>query len=259
MKSDRLLRLSVILAVLILVGFEIAGRVVKTEDPLFPIVQTAVTRAVGAFVFVLLIRRMGYPVLGFGKIAREGKTPLPATEKTVLALSVLVALNNFPWIGILSGKAEIPAPPAVIAFFAVECAAVGCFEELAFRGFLLPYCFGRVKEKRRPAFLAAFLSSALFALVHLVNLFAGASPAAVFMQIGYSFLIGGMCACVLFASGSVWICAALHAVYNFCGTILSRFGVGTRWDAVTVAVTAALGGVAAAVGIRYLLTTKETL
>ena len=109
MKSDRLLRLSVILAVLILVGFEIAGRVVKTEDPLFPIVQTAVTRAVGAFVFVLLIRRMGYPVLGFGKFAGEGKTPLPATEKTVLALSVLVALNNFPWIGILSGGDPGPA------------------------------------------------------------------------------------------------------------------------------------------------------
>ena len=63
MERDRLLRLSVILAVLILVGFEIAGRVVKTEDPLFPIVQTAVTRAVGAFVFVLLIRRMGYAPL----------------------------------------------------------------------------------------------------------------------------------------------------------------------------------------------------
>ena len=94
---------------------------------------------------------------------------------------------------------------------------------------------------------------AVFALVHLVNLFAGASPAAVLMQIGYSFLIGGLCAAVLVASGSVWMWTAVHAVYNFCGTILSRFGEGVRWDNLTVGLTVGIGLAAGIFIFCYLL------
>ena len=79
------------------------------------------------------------------------------------------------------------------------------------------------------------------------------------MQIGYSFLIGGMCACVLLATGNVWICAGIHAVYNFCGTILSRFGEGIRWDTVTVAETAVVGVIVSAVMVMYLLKSDAAL
>ena len=242
------------LAVLLLVAIEVAGRTVRTESPLFPIAETVASRLIGALVFVPLIRRMGYPVLGAGRFSRDRGNP-DRMEWAVLVLSVLVTVNNFPWIGILSGRARITAGPEVVAFFAVECIVVGCFEELAFRGFLLPYCFGITKGKPGSAFRAVFLSSAVFGLVHLVNLFSGASPAAVLMQIGYSFLVGGMCGCVLLATGSVWICAALHAVYNFCGTLLSRYGEGIRWDPVTVVFTSVLAVLASAVCLVWLLKT----
>jgi membrane protease YdiL (CAAX protease family) len=250
--KDRKLHVAVGAAVVLLLAAELAGRLYQSESVLFPMAETVLTRLIGALVFVLLIRRMGYRVF-----RRAGRNSADAVWIPVLA--ALVALNNFPVIGIFSGNARITAGPGVIALFAAECAAVGCFEELAFRGFLLPYCAEALKGKARAALPAAFVSSAVFGLVHLVNLFSGVSPGAVLMQIGYSFLIGGMCACVLLATGNVWICAGIHAVYNFCGTILSRYGEGIRWDTVTVAETAVVGVIVSAVMVMYLLKSDSAL
>ena len=234
-------------ALVLLVFMEIVGRVVRVEGEWFPMAETVLTRLVGALVFLPLIRRMGYPVLG------GMKKPLSRFALPILITAWVVALNNLPAVGLLSGNARVTAGWPLILLFALECAAVGCFEELAFRGFLLPYCAEAMKGRKRAAFLPALVSSAVFGAVHLVNLFSGASPGAVAMQIGYSFLIGGLCAAVLLASGSVWMCAAVHAVYNFCGTILSRFGEGIRWDPVTILLTVGIGLAASVFILFYLL------
>ena len=60
-------------------------------------------------------------------------------------------------------------------------------------------------------------------------------------------------------SGSVWLCAAVHAVYNFCGTILSRFGEGVRWDPLTVGLTVGIGAAAGILILIYLLRADEAL
>ena len=245
--KDRRFRVLFVLSVLLLLACEAAGRLIATDAGWFPMAETIVTRVIGSLIFVALIRRIGYPVLGKPAVGREERG-----HAAVIVLACAVALNNLPVIGLVSGKARITASPPTILLFAVECAAVGCFEELAFRGFLFPYCAERLRGKKHPAFLSALISSAVFGLVHLVNLLSGASPGAVLMQIGYSFLIGGLCVCVLLASGSVWAAAAGHAVYNFCGTILSRFGEGLRWDRVTVWLTAGLGLVVTAVMLGFL-------
>ncbi len=235
-------------AVTVLVLCEIAGRILHPDAVWFPMAETILTRLIGAAVFVFLIRRMGYRVLG---------RPVLHGDRYVPLLALLVALNNLPWIGLVTGRAKIEASSLLLALFAVECIAVGLFEELAFRGFLLPYCLTLTRGRPHFVLLAAFLSSAVFALVHLVNLFSGGSPGAVIMQIGYSFLIGGMCACVLVASRSVWLCAAIHAVYNFCGTVVPRLGEGNGWDPVTVTLTVLLGLAAAFFLVRFLWRTDE--
>ncbi|MBR5364780.1 MAG: CPBP family intramembrane metalloprotease [Clostridia bacterium] len=235
-------------AVGILVLCEIAGRLFRSDALWFPMAETILTRLIGAAVFVVLICRMGYGVLGSPDLRRHRAVPL---------LSLLVAVNNFPWIGLFTGRARIDASVGTILLFACECIAVGLFEELAFRGFLLPYCLMLTRGRRHAVLLAAVLSSSVFALVHLVNLFSGASPGAVVMQIGYSFLIGGMCACVLLASRSVWPCAAIHAVYNFCGTVVPRLGEGNGWDPVTITLTVLLGIFTASVLLRFLWKTDE--
>ena len=240
-------------ALVLLVLLEIGGRVIRLDAVWFPMAETILTRLIGALVFLPLIRRMGYPVLG------GMKKPLSRFALPVILAAWVVAVNNLPIVGMLSGNARVSAGGAVVLLFALECAAVGCFEELAFRGFLLPYCAERMRQRKKAAFFSALLSSAVFGAVHLVNLFAGGSPGAVVMQIGYSFLIGGLCAAVLVASGSVWMCAAVHAVYNFCGTILSRFGEGVRWDSLTVGLTVGIGAAAGVLILCYLLRADNEL
>ena len=224
-------------AVTVLVFCELAGRVLRPDAAWFPMAETILTRLIGAAVFVVLIRRMGYRTLGVPDLSRRPVIPL---------LALLVAVNNLPWIGLFTGRARIDASPGRILLFIGECLAVGLFEELAFRGFLMPYCLSRLRGRPHAVFLAALISSALFGLVHLVNLL-----------IGYSFLVGGMCACVLVASRSVWLCAAIHAVYNFCGTVVPRLGSGNGWDPVTIAVTVLLGFFTAVLLVRFLRQTED--
>ena len=99
------------------------------------------------------------------------------------------------------------------------------------------------------------MSCAVFGLVHLVNIAIGASPGATLLQVGYSFLIGGMCAIVLLKTGSIWYCVLLHTVYDIGGTIL-YVGGGKRWDIVTVIITAVIGVAVAVFMLLSLLRIK---
>ena len=54
------------------------------------------------------------------------------------------------------------------------------------------------------------------------------------LQVGYSFLIGGMCSVILLKTRNIWYCVFLHSVYNFAGGITS----GNMWTAPQIAFTA---------------------
>ena len=68
----------------------------------------------------------------------------------------------------------------------------------------------------------------------------GAGIGPTILQIGYSFLIGAMCSVVLLKTRNIWICVMLHAIYDFCGTLMPTLGAGTWWDTPTVVFTAVL-------------------
>ena len=83
-------------------------------------------------------------------------------------------------------------------------------------------------DTRRGIFIAICLSSVLFGIVHLVNIFTS-SPISVLLQIGYSALIGALCSVVLLATKNIWLCVLCHAIYNFCGGLKDEFGYGQMW------------------------------
>ncbi len=149
----------------------------------------------------------------------------------------LIAINNFPIIPYFSGGVYIDADASSILFYALQCFFVGLFEELAFRGCVFTTVLQGRRKSRGDIFWSIVISSAIFGIVHLMNIFVGSSFVAVILQIGYSFLIGGMCSVVLMKCGSLWHCILLHAVYNFCGGVVPRFGGGTIWDTPTVILT----------------------
>ena len=88
---------------------------------------------------------------------------------------------------------------------------------------------------------AIVLSGAVFSIVHLTNLFSGGSPGGVILQIGYSFLIGSMCAVVLLRTANIWACVLIHTVYDFGGLFVPNVAQGKIWDGATVTITAVLG------------------
>lgn len=205
------------------------------EDPVVnQMVQIILTRTAGSFVFVPLCFYMGYNVFGLTKTNRS---------KTLLftLVPIAVVVNNFPIIGVISGAAYVTKPYWYIAIFALESLMIGLFEEFAFRGVLFPYILENRRSSSSSIFKATVISSAAFGAVHLFNLLSGGGVGGVILQVGYSFLIGGMCAIVLLYTRCIWICVALHAIYDFCGFMIPTLGTGIIWDPITVTITAVLG------------------
>ena len=205
---------------------------ISDDDYRPAILNTLVMDALGSVVFVCMTIYMGYRVWGIKK---------PWMRSLLFGLPALaVAVNNAPIIGLATGNAYITDPAGGVLLMLAYCLAIGTFEEFAFRGLFFMMILEDRRKSTKQIFWTTAISSAVFGLVHLVNLAVGAGPGATLLQVGYSFLIGGMCAIVLLKTGSIWYCVLLHTVYDIGGTIL-YVGGGVRWDAVTVTITAVLG------------------
>jgi membrane protease YdiL (CAAX protease family) len=211
---------------------ELMRSLISDDDYRPAILNTLVMDALGSVVFVCMTVYMGYCVWGIKK---------PWMRSLLFGLPALaVAINNAPIIGLATGNAYISDPVGGVLIILAYCLAIGTFEEFAFRGLFFMMILEDRRKSTKQIFWTTAISSAVFGLVHLVNLAVGAGPGATLLQVGYSFLIGGMCAIVLLKTGSIWYCVLLHTVYDIGGTIL-YVGGGVRWDAVTVTVTAVLG------------------
>ncbi len=204
-------------------SFEIEDTVIKE------LVDMTVTRMLGGVIFFTLTLYLGYKVLNPVK-----KPFLRALIFSLPAFAVVV--NNLPIIPLIVGSAYVTGEAWEIALLAAECFAIGLFEEMAFRGVVL---LGIMEKRRacvRDLIISILLSSAVFGAVHLVNLITS-SPAAVILQIGYSFLIGAMCSVVLIKTANIWLCVILHALFDFCGSLVPKLGEGIIWDVPTVIIT----------------------
>lgn len=178
--------------------------------------------------------------------------PLPprALHIAAIVIAFAVACNNLPILSLLQGSAYLTAPLPDILLFACGCLSVALFEELLFRGLLFPLLLRHFPDTRGGRLLALLLSSAAFALLHLLNLPA-AGPAAL-LQVGYSFLIGCLTAVLFLLGRGLLLPVLFHALYNFCGMLVPNCGTGLLWDLPTVVLTVLLSLLAAALlGAAY--------
>ena len=151
----------------------------------------------------------------------------------------IIAINNFPFVSFFSGNCSMSADANDILVYALICLSVGFFEEMAFRGCALMYFLKKRTDTRLGVFFAIALSSCVFGLIHLVNIFTS-SFGAVLRQIGYSALIGALCSVVLLATKNIWLCVLCHSLYNFCGGLIDSFGSGQMWTVPQIVFTAAV-------------------
>ncbi len=232
--SRKIAMLLTFVGMAVLLWFEVGKPILSADETLQRLYTMTITRGVGAVVFFAILINLGYKVLN------------PLREPLGKALlfcfpAALVVVNNMPILSMIWGDAYfVHGEPWYVFWFAMECLAIGLFEEAAFRGVALLLIAEKRRTTKKGLFMSIILSSAVFGVIHLANILAGASPGAVILQIGYSFLIGAMCSVVLFRTGNLWLCVILHAVYDFSGNLMPTLGAGTWWDTPTVIFTAIL-------------------
>lgn len=217
---------------LALLLLELISPTYTQDETLNTLVSVVITRAVGGLAFLLITLFFGYRVFGL----RKNKSA------ALVALAALaVAVNNLPIIGLVSGNAWVEKRGIYLLFLILEALAIGFFEEFTFRGVLFTSVLETRRGSSKEIFKATLMSSLMFGLIHLCNVFFGGGIGATLLQAGYSTLIGGMLSIVLLKTGSIWLCVAIHAIYDFCGYLVPTLGGGRIWDGATVAITAVLG------------------
>jgi len=110
--------------------------------------------------------------------------------------------------------------------------------------------------------LALIISSAIFALIHLFNLFHRA-PADVFLQLGYTFLLGLLFAVLYYLTKSIIPSIIVHALFNIGGLMLAEnAGLGnaqyiwTTTGVIVSAITFSIAGIY--ITVRFMLEMRKT-
>lgn len=160
----------------------------------------------------------------------------------LLFLGFLVCVNNFPIIGCITKNVTLTATPK-IAIYVVRCLFIGVSEEAVFRAFILPLVAEKFKWKEKTTFKAVLISSAIFSACHIFNVF-GSGIGATLLQVGYTFLTGGLFGIVYVITGNFIIPSILHFIFDIGGLAFSgtfHIFVGNMWDIYTIIITAVLG------------------
>ena len=226
-------RISRVVLLLAILGFGILWYIEPTysDDPLQnQLLRDVVQRGFGSAIFVSLIFFLGY---------RVWHRPRTGTWMLLLPC-LLVVINNFPLIALATGDVTLHRGD-MMGLFLADCLLIGIFEEVAFRGTIFLALLEKRHKSTKQIFLVTALSSAIFGLIHLANLLEGASPGATLLQVGYSFLIGGMCAIIFLKSHNLGLCILLHTLFDIGGRMVGTVGTGKIWNLPTVIITAVLG------------------
>lgn len=232
MKREKLCRIGVYLLIAVFLVYFVTRPTLSSDPTRHQILDTIVTRGIAGLVFLLVLLPLGYPIL---RPFRGG------VKGYLLCLPFLaVTVNNLPILPLLRGTASVECTKTDFLLFTLSCLLIGFFEEMTFRGVIFMMLLEKRPKNAKNLFLATVLASAVFGVCHLVNLLEGAGIGPTLMQIGYSFLIGGMCSIALVLTRDLWTCVLLHSVFDFCGKLVPTLGQGEIWDAPTITITAIL-------------------
>ncbi len=228
---------NIIIILLLVIGF--ASFPIKDTISLFGLEYTQVNR----YIFTAAFRLLFLAVMVYFLYTYRFQKSLNFKVKKFYAVlpCYLVVVNNFPVIALATGQAQVSASAGVILLYLLQTLFITAFEEVAFRGIIFPLCYLKLRQKKRAVFWAAALSSALFGAVHLVNLLGGAGIGATLLQVGYSFLIGAMCAVSMLLTESLFVPISLHFIFNAGGLLVEELGSGGILNMPTVVLTAVIG------------------
>ncbi len=184
-------------------------------------------------------------IAAFLLVSLWGKPPCVFGRKALFAFvwslpCFAVALANFPFSALITGAARIERLD-LLWIFLIKCFTVALVEELFFRALLLPFLREKFKNIKGEFFLSVLLSAALFSLIHILNLFSGASLGTTMSQMGYTFLLGVMFGVMVCITENVWACVGVHFLFDVGGLLVSDLGAGPFHDTIFWILTAVAG------------------
>ena len=151
---------------------------------------------------------------------------------------MMIALNNFPFVSLLSKDVSIVSKGFEWQYL-LAMLSVAFTEEIVFRGFLVVFLTKFLLEKpiKRRAFKMILITSAIFALTHLINLFSG-NVGATILQVLYTFLIAVILTLLAIKSKTIVLPTIAHFVYNIGGNLL-QYGLlnGVQWTIGQIVIT----------------------
>jgi len=245
-KQHKIMFIGIILS-MILFQYVISPMMGQNKDA--DMMTQTVLRVLAGFAFIIILTGFGYQ--GIFRF----KEPLKALLMMIPAL--IISINNFPIIAFCDGRAQLIDPGYRVFLFLMESLSVGFFEEILFRGVILILLIQRYSQQKHGLLISVILSSVLFGMVHLINLWNGASLFDTLLQVGYSTLMGMLWAVMYLRTQNLWLTMILHATYNFFGQVMFYLGtVNGRYDTYTIGITIILGCFVALYAIFCL---KETI
>ncbi len=216
--------------------------------PMVEVYSIAVARFLCCILPVILINDFGYNSIYKGNGIGFLKTFLWVLP------CFLIAVNNLPLVAVWSGGAEfVDSGVLKTVGYVLTCFGISALEELEFRGCVLGILREKFGNGKKGDFLSVLISSAVFGGLHVINLFGSWNFGAVILQIGYSFLIGAMCAFIMIKTNNIFLAITAHAIYDVGGLMYDFDMVaGNIWNVQSVVFTAVLG-VTVALIITYFL------
>ena len=213
-------------------------------------IQNSFLRIILGIIFIIMLFRMGY-----GKFLKFNN---PYKSLLIIIPGIIIAINNFPISAYFNGRTSLSEPIYTVFLFMIECLSVGFFEEIIFRVIILLFLLQKLPKTKKGVLLAIIISSAVFGLIHVINLFSGASLSNTLLQVGYSFLVGMMWAVMYLKTNNLWYIVLLHALYNFFGSVLFELGTVTnRYDIFTIIITSVLAILVAIYSIKLFTELSE--
>ena len=98
----------------------------------------------------------------------------------------------------------------------IYCLAIGIFEELLCRGWILNEFLKVSNTNRRDVITSIIISALLFGLMHISNIWvAGQNPYITFLQICNAITLGSFLGAVYYRTKNIWAVIFLHAYYDF--------------------------------------------
>jgi membrane protease YdiL (CAAX protease family) len=178
-------------------------------------------------IYFVLIRLSRYKPLELGLNKSKIKNGIILTIALFMLLQVYGALYSYFSSGKLSVNEMMKESTQVSGYYLAMVFGVALFEEVIFRGFLIPQVFVRLKsgkDESRRMFLALIISQVLFSVIHIpIRLSNGVNFSALIVSLAAIFVLGIVFALLYMFTDNLFIAIGVHAVWDASQNNLATF------------------------------------